>query len=64
MSAESGRGEIKNSEENRRRRLLSQGFSRIEKQIFVKFGELVGAKYILSFAAHQAHCEYLSGVIF
>ncbi|UZM95845.1 hypothetical protein [Pseudomonas putida] len=28
-----------------------RGFSRIEKQIFVKFGELVGAKYILSFCS-------------
>lgn len=27
-----------------------RGFSRIEKQVFVKFGDLVGAKYILSFS--------------
>ncbi len=27
-----------------------RGFSRIERQVFVKFGDLVGAKYILSFS--------------
>lgn len=28
-----------------------RGFSRIEKQVFISFGELVGAKYILSFCS-------------